>query len=112
MSGPDQPLRNARSQSNARPGDGRASPLARGGSDIAPALYLMTLEGVRLLQRVGEILVILAVFRPAEPLDRRKLVLGEIEFSLDDVSFAEIFALLRIGRVERNRPQIVIDPFV
>jgi hypothetical protein len=53
------------------------------GSELRSAL-----KSVRSLQSVGEILVVLAVLRSAELLDRRQLVLGEVEFALDDIGFA------------------------
>ena len=56
------------------------------------------LKRVRLLKGLGQILVIFASLS-AQLLDRRQLILGEIELALDDVGFAEIFAHLRIGGI-------------
>ena len=58
----------------------------------------MPLKRVRLLKGLGQVLVIFASL-PAQLLDRRQLILGEIELALDDVGFAEIFAHLRIGGI-------------
>jgi hypothetical protein len=68
-------------------------------SPLAPGLLS---QCVCLLEGLGQILVILA-FLSAQLLDRRQLVLGEIKFALDDIGFAEIFAHLRIGGIERDR---------
>ena len=67
---------------------------------------------MRLIQGLGQIAIILAVFRAAELLDRRQLILGEVELALDDIGFAEILAHLGIIRIEGDRLQVVVDPLV
>src|SRR5271166_3926086 len=111
MSGPAQPVRNARSQLNARPLAGRALSFVRRASDIASAPR-GDLKRVRLFQGFGKILEIFARLRPAELLDRRQLILGEIVLALDHIGFAEVLAHLRVGRVESDRLQVVADSFV
>src|ERR1700722_14876728 len=80
-------------------GSGDAVPLSKSLARVfhtRPAQRRLRLKSVRGLQSVGEILVILAVCRSAELLDRRQLVLGEVVFALDDIGFAQILAHLRI----------------
>ena len=40
------------------------------------------------------------------------MILGKVEFPLDDIGFAEILAHLRIVRIEGDGLEIVADPFV
>src|ERR1700692_1845391 len=71
-----------------------------------------SLESVGVVQRLGELAVILTVLRTADRLDCSKLILGEIELALDHIGFAEILSHLRIVGIKRNRLQIIADPFV
>ena len=49
---------------------------------------------------------------PADPLDRPQLGLGAREVAFEEIGLAEVFADLRIVRIERHRFQIVADPLV
>jgi hypothetical protein len=69
------------------------------------------LERVRLCQRLGQILVILTVLT-AKLLDRRQLLSGEPIVALDDIRLPKILAHLRVVGIERNRLEIVSNPFV
>src|SRR6202042_2343539 len=69
------------------------------------------LKRVRLCQRAGQILVILAVLT-AKFLDRGQLLFGEIVLALDDIGFAKVLAHLRVIGIERNRLEVVANPFV
>src|ERR1700683_301718 len=53
--------------------------------------------------RRGQIFVFLAFGRAAELLDRRQLVLREIDLALDDVGLAEVFPHLGVLGIERDR---------
>src|ERR1700722_4381721 len=71
----------------------------------------LQLERARLGQRVGKILVILAVFT-AKLLDRRQLLFGEIVFALDDIGFPKVLAHLRAIGIERDRLEIIANSLV
>src|SRR5271157_2214951 len=90
------------------PGSSSASRRGEGGRRECP----LQLKSVRLIESVGEILVVFALLRSAELLDRRQLILGEVEFTLSDIGLAKILAHLRIVRVESDRLQIVAYPFL
>src|SRR5579863_9177125 len=124
-SGPAQRTRKSRSASKVRPpAAGAASsrvdracdiviPYVRGtrAANAGARLKKSGSKRVRLRQRLGQILVIFAVLAAKLP-DRRQLVLGEIVLALDDIGFAEVFAHLRIGGIERDRLEIVTDSLV
>src|ERR1700736_6220766 len=63
------------------------------------------------VDHLREILIILAI-GAAEALDRRQLLLGEVDLALEHIGFAEIFAYLGVARIERDRLQIIGDAFI
>src|ERR1700691_5348701 len=69
------------------------------------------LKRVRLCQRAGQVLVILAVLT-AKLLDRRQLLFGEILLALDDIGFAKVLAHLRVIGIERDRLEVIANPLV
>src|SRR5271166_1829831 len=86
---------------------------------VAPPLPLAgegrgegALKRVRVIQRLGEFAVILAVRRTADLLDRGQLIFGEVELAFDHIGFAEILAHLRIVGIKGDGLEIIGDPFV
>ena len=67
--------------------------------------------GFCLGDRLGEVLVFLAV-GAADLLDRPQLLARLLYVALNDIGFAEIFADLRVTRIERHRFQVIADPLV
>src|ERR1700758_1852563 len=53
--------------------------------------------------RRGQVFVFLAFGRAAELLDRRQLVLREIDLALNDIGLAEVFPHLGVLGIERDR---------
>src|SRR3984957_3576614 len=86
--------------------DAEMAPAPRALGCVAPS------DRVGVVERLGEVAIILAVLRAAELLDRRQLLLCEIELALDHIGLAEILAHLRILRIERARLDIIANPLV
>src|ERR1700722_1788294 len=67
---------------------------------------------MRVVERLLEVLIFLAVAVATNRFDCGELFLGEIELALDDIGFAEIFAYLRIIRIERDGLEIIADALI
>src|ERR1700682_5493744 len=76
-----------------------------------PRDRLLVSEPGRVGDRRGEVLVLLAI-GAADPLDRLQLRLGAAHVALEDKGLAEILADQRVGRIERHRSPVIIDPLI
>ena len=67
------------------------------------------------IRRVGDShreVFIFVANAPADLLDRLQLRLGARHVAFDEIGLTEVFADLRVVRIERDRFQIVADPLV